>query len=165
MRQPILCLWLTLAASGLCQAQLSAQRRNWFDDPFFQISVDIPDCPLPAGPFRTEAERRTEAHHRAEQGTSCWLAGQCERPNSYAYDHDIAAALQAALVKRAPFSGSSLWVTVQARVVYIEGCAVGAAAVAGLEAFARGLPYVQQALVIVRTDPVARPPYRLRSEP
>ncbi|MGE0800981.1 MAG: hypothetical protein AB7G13_16295 [Lautropia sp.] len=24
--------------------------RNWFDDPFFQVSADIADCPEPAGP-------------------------------------------------------------------------------------------------------------------
>jgi len=30
-----------------------------------------------------------QAHRRAEKGTTCWLAHECERPNAYAYDPDI----------------------------------------------------------------------------
>jgi hypothetical protein len=139
--------------------------RNWFDDPFFQISSAIVGCPLPAGPFVSESERRVQMHHRAERGTTCWLAGQCERPNSYAYDADIAAAFEAAMRRDNPFADTTLWVTVQGRVVTIEGCTVREAQAAELEAFAGALPYVQRAIAIVRTNPAARPPYPLRSPP
>ena len=135
--------------------------RNWFGDPFFAISAAVPDCPLPAGPFITEAEHLVQSHHRAERGTTCWLAGQCERPNAYAYDADIAAAMQRAVGDGRAFAESSLWVTVQGRIVYIEGCA-SAATAAAAEAIAGALPNVQQAIAIVRTDPRQRPPYKTR---
>ncbi|MEO8523371.1 MAG: BON domain-containing protein [Caldimonas sp.] len=136
--------------------------RNWFGDPFFQIAAAVPDCPLPAGPFIDEKEKRIQAHHRAERGTTCWLAKACDRPNSYLYDADIAGALQAALREREPFADTSLWVTVQGRVVYIEGCVAQEAQAAEIEALARAVPYVQQAIAIVRTEPSGRVPYRLR---
>jgi len=157
-------LLLTLVAfANPCPAQVEAERQNWFNDPFFQISASVPNCPLPAGPFITEAERRAESHHRAEKGTTCWLAGKCERPSAYDYDKDIAAALQAALAKRNPFADTTLWVTVQGRVVYFEGCVASEAVVAELEAFARKLRYVLQAVATVRTGSSGRTPYKLRS--
>jgi hypothetical protein len=157
--------WLCtlVAATSTCHAQASPPLQNWFDDPFFQISAEVPMCPLPAGPFVDEANKRAQTHRRAEKGTTCWLAKECERPNAYAYDQDIAAALLAAVRERDPFSGSSLWVTVQGRVLYIEGCAGDDATVAQVEALARRLPYVQQVIAIVRTDPRAQPPYKTRT--
>lgn len=156
-------LAIAFGAALPCPAQPDGELRNWFDDPFFQISAAIADCPLPAGPFVTEAERRAQSHHRAERGTTCWLAGECDRPNDYAYDRDIATALRSALARHPPPAPSTLWVTVQGRVVYIEGCAAHAGADAELEAWARALPNVRQAIASVRTRPGAKPPYRLRS--
>jgi hypothetical protein len=155
---------LSLAALAAAAAVVAVadDLANRFDDPFFQVADAVPGCPLPAGPFITEREWREEAHRRVEKGTTCWLAGRCERPNAYAYDRDIAAAFQAALRQDDPFADTTLWVTVQGRVVYIEGCAARESAVAEIEAYARRLPYVEQAIAIVRTDPAARPPYRLR---
>jgi hypothetical protein len=149
---------MPLAAAG-------DELQNWFDDPFFQISAGIPNCPMPAGPFTDERDKRTQAHHRAEKGTTCWLAKECDRPNAYAYDADIAAAFQAAARERHPFANTSLWVTVQGRVVYIEGCAERESQAVEIEAFARALPNVQQAIAIVRIDSSARPRYRLRWAP
>jgi len=136
--------------------------QNWFNDPFFQITSGVRDCPVPAGPFVAESDRRVQAHRRAEKGTTCWLARECDRPNAYAYDEDIATAFKAALRNNNAFAATTLWVTVQGRVVYIEGCVTRASQEAELEAFARSLPHVQQALAIVRSDASARPPYRLR---
>jgi hypothetical protein len=144
------------------QAQAGEELQNWFDDPFFQISAAIAHCPMPAGPFVTASDRRVEAHHRAEKGATCWLAKECDRPNAYGYDRDIAAAFHAALRERNPFPDTTLWVTVQGRVVYIEGCATQESTAPEAEAFARGLPNVQQAIAIIRIDPSARAPYRLR---
>jgi len=160
MRAPIFLFAIAAAASPVLGAD---DLRNWFNDPFFRISAAIPDCPLPAGPFVDESDKRVQAHRRAEKGTTCWLAKECDRPNAYAYDQDIAAAFKAAVRERHPFPGTSLWVTVQGRVVYIEGCAGQASQAAEIEAFARSLPHVQQAIAILRTDPSARPPYKLRS--
>jgi hypothetical protein len=154
-------LLLAALVPAAAPAEAGEELRNWYADPFFRISAALPGCPRPAGPFTTEAEMRLEAHHRAEKGTTCWLAKACDRPTAYAYDRDIAAAFRAAL-RTHPFSGTSLWVTVRGRVVYIEGCATRPAQGAELEAFARALPDVQQAVAILRTDASAPAPYRIR---
>ena len=138
--------------------------RNWFDDPFFAVSSAVADCPRPAGPFVDERERAVQSHHRAERGTTCWLAGECERPNAYAYDRDIADAARRALDGRPELAATSLWITVQGRIVFVEGCAADAAAVAAVEQRLRALPRVQQVLLLVRIGAGARVPYR-RFEP
>jgi hypothetical protein len=160
MNSRVLLVALAMVASAPCGAQDGLQ--NWFNDPFFQISAAIPDCPLPAGPFTDENDKRIQAHRRAEKGTTCWLAKECDRPNAYVYDHDIAEGLKAALRERGLFADTTVWVTVQGRVVYLEGCAVSESVVPALEAFARSVQHVQQAIAIIRTDPAARPPYRVR---
>jgi hypothetical protein len=156
-----------LGCAGLlavAPARAGEELRNWFDDPFFALTSALADCPLPLGPYMTEAERRVQAHHRAEKGTTCWLAKEpdCERANAYGYDREIADEIRRAAPGSRAFADSSLWVTVQGRVVYIEGCAQSASAEQEIEAFVRALPHVQQAIAIVRTDPHARAPYRLR---
>jgi hypothetical protein len=165
MRGFLYSLLLSVALALSCQAQDTAKRQNWFHDPFFQISTAVPNCPMPVGPFVTEEQRFIDAHHRAERGTSCWLEGKCDRPNSYAYDQDIADAFKAELSKHNPFTESTLWVTVQGRAVYIEGCAPDKSIVARLEAFARALPYVEVAVAKVRFDPSAVPPYPSLEQP
>lgn len=134
--------------------------RNWFDDPFFQASADIAGCPLPAGPFTDEAGRREQSHRRAEKGTTCWLAGECDRPKAYAYDREIAQRLQVLLPQR--FPATSLWVTVQGRVVYVEGCTDRPGLEREIEALVRGVEGVQQAIAILREDAMGRVPYRIR---
>ena len=146
-------------------AQDAAERRNWFNDPFFQIAAQAPRCPVPLGPYLTAAEQRAEAHYRAERGTSCWLAGRCARSNAYAYDQDIARALQARVGALKPLTGSSLWVTVQRRMVFIEGCVPDRRRVAALQAWATGVPDVYQVLVNVSTRPQAPAPYKTLTSP
>jgi hypothetical protein len=160
----LLACMFALAAST-CHAQDVSQRRNWFDDPFFQVTSGIPRCPVPAGPRITETERRSQAHHRVERGTSCWLAGECERPNAYAYDQDIARNLKAALPAAQRLSRSSLWVTVQRRIVFIEGCADRMSTASKLGALAKAVPDVQQVVLAVSLKPGSRPPYQLLSAP
>ena len=163
MRSRLRTCWLSLAAVvAMCPARADDELQNWFNDPFFQVSAFVANCPMPAGPFVTETDRRVQAHRRAEKGTTCWLAKECERPNAYAYDQEIASTFQAAVRERSQFPNTTLWVTVQGRVVYIEGCATQESAATELEALARALPHVQQAIAIVRTDPSAPPPYKLR---
>lgn len=133
---------------------------NRFNDPFEAVSADITGCPEPRGPRMTAAEARVQAHHRAERGTSCWLRGECSEPNAFRYDRGIAAALEPALRGTAALHPSSLWFTVQGRVVYLEGCVQGAAQAAELETLARAVPDVQQALALVRVGPSGIVPYR-----
>lgn len=158
---PICLLLLAIALPTPAQEDASALR-NWFDDPFFRLTRDEADCPEPAGPFVDERGRREQAHRRAEKGTTCWLAGECDRPKAFDYDADIAAAIRADFARReAEFRPSSLWVSVQGRVVYFEGCAADAGMAARLETWARALPHVQQAIALLRVAQGA-PPYRLR---
>lgn len=148
-----------LLAGGVVRAD---ELRNWFDDPFFAITAAVPACPEPAGPRVTLAERQLQSHRRAEKGTTCWLANEsdCQRSSAYAYDADIARAIQAAVRVRPEFAGTSLWITVQGRVVYIEGCVAQASQGAGIEALVRAQPHVQQAIAIVTAEPAASTPYR-----
>lgn len=153
-------------AAALALPSLGAELgevRNWYDDPFFRVTSDIPRCPEPAGPRVTEADRRLQSHHRAEKGTTCWLAKEddCLRSSAYAYDRDIAAEIQAAAQRAAPFANTSLWVTVQGRIVYIEGCVRDESQAQAIEAMVRRLPHVQQAIAIITAKPQGTAPYRL----
>lgn len=133
---------------------------NRFNDPFERISSDIADCPEPRGPRVTAAEARVQAHHRAERGTTCWLQGDCSEPNAFRYDAAIATDLRTRLQAAAALHPSSLWFTVQGRVVYLEGCVARGDQGVALEALAHGLPNVLQALALVRVGPDAPLPYR-----
>ncbi|KIG03513.1 hypothetical protein [Caballeronia concitans] len=99
---------------------------NRGNDPFLHVSNAIPDCPAPRGPFETQQEWLDEAHYRIERGNSCWIAGRCRLSNSYEYDKEIAesvtrrlSALNASLQWR---EKTSLWLTLQRRFIYIDGC-------------------------------------------
>jgi hypothetical protein len=164
MRCLVLVLF-SLSYASTCLAQSAPERRNWFNDPFFQISNSFPNCPVPAGPFITEEEKRVQAHHRAERGTTCWLSGKCERPNSYAYDAEISQALKIALQSRGELKNTTLWVTTQGRMVFIEGCARNVSVAKALEAIARKVPNVQQAVALVYSGASSRPPYKRLTEP
>jgi hypothetical protein len=124
-------------------AQQQPDKRNWFDDPFFQISAGLPACPVPEGPLLTFEEQRREAHWRAERGTSCWLAGRCRDSNAYRYDKTLAPQVEAALKAVAGVNRSSVWVTVQRRWVFLEGCVGSPQLARELEAAARAVPEVE----------------------
>lgn len=100
--------------------------KNHYGDPFIPVTNAITACPVPRGPFMTEAEAKTEAHPRIERGTSCFLAGKCSEGNAYRYDGRIAAAaadsISAAIRKSARLARSSIWLTVQRRFVFVQGC-------------------------------------------
>src|SRR6476620_5088961 len=86
------------------------------------ISAGLPGCPAPEGPLLTFEEQRKEAHWRAERGTSCWLAGKCRDSNAYRYDKTLADPVRAALLAVPGVAASSVWVTIQRRWVFLEGC-------------------------------------------
>jgi len=136
------------------------QLLNRFGDPFEAVSSDIAGCPEPRGPRSTAAEARAEAHHRAERGTHCWLRGECREPNAYRYDAGIAVALREALARAPALHPSSLWMTVQGRIVYLQGCVEAPAQAVELETVARGLPDVQLALAQLRVGKDGALPYR-----
>lgn len=134
--------------------------RNWYNDPFFALSSAPGACPQPLGPRMTKAEADDDAHYRVERGTTCWLAHKCTKPNSYLYDADIAAAVHEKFKGDASLAGTSVWITVQRRFVYAEGCAPAAFDWATLERRLAAIPDVDKVFVHLRTDPHARPPYK-----
>ncbi|WP_151636823.1 BON domain-containing protein [Noviherbaspirillum aerium] len=138
--------------------------QNWFDDPFLQVSSDMPGCPQPRGPYMTEAERTSEAHSRIERGTSCWLAGACAEPNSYRYDASIAQAVGRQADKEV-FNGSSIWLTVQRRFIRAEGCVTDRRQAQAIERWLGGIADVERVIVEVMQGTRDRPPYRTMEAP
>nr|WP_322048534.1 BON domain-containing protein [Paraburkholderia sp. J67] len=139
--------------------------RNWYNDPFFAISNAQGACPQPLGPAMTKAEADDDAHYRVERGTTCWLAHKCSKPNSYLYDADIAQAIRAQFKDDATLAGTTLWITVQRRFVYAEGCAGAQFDRAALERRLAAIPDVEQVFVRVSADPHAPPPYKIMPPP
>ncbi|HMA07002.1 MAG TPA: hypothetical protein VKP68_04040, partial [Ramlibacter sp.] len=66
-------VWLAagIAAAGAAGAQ---ERKNFFDDPFVQVTSAIPACAVPEGPLLTAEEARRVEHERVQHGTSCYLS-------------------------------------------------------------------------------------------
>lgn len=111
-----------LALLALAGAAHAGQRRNWFDDPFVQVTAGIAACPVPEGPLMTEAEARVQAHVRSERGLRCYLSGQCRLPSSYMYDKEIVARVKKAILADGRFAGTSVWAEGQRRWVTLKGC-------------------------------------------
>ncbi|MGH8805596.1 MAG: BON domain-containing protein [Polaromonas sp.] len=139
------------------QAQPAPEKKNWFDDPFFQVSAGLPGCPVPEGPLLTQEEQRQEAHWRAERGTSCWLAGQCRDSNAYRYDKTLAPQVEAALKSLPGIAGSSVWVVLQRRWVFLQGCVASPGQALALEQAAKAVPEVEAVVPMLgvgtRTEP------------
>ena len=121
--------------------------------------------PLPLGPWMTRAEMTDDAHYRAERGTTCWLAHRCTKPNSYMYDAPIADAVKAHFAGSDRLHGTSLWITVQRRFIYVEGCADTAFDQPALQRELEALPDVEQVFVRITDDPRKRLPYKARGQP
>ncbi|WP_321898518.1 BON domain-containing protein [Burkholderia cepacia] len=153
-----------LAQSGDADAPPEA-RRNWYNDPFIALSRDVAECPLPLGPWMTRAEMTDDAHYRAERGTTCWLAHRCTKPNSYMYDAPIADAVKAHFAGSDRLHGTSLWITVQRRFIYVEGCADTAFDRQALQRELEAIPDVEQVFVRITDDPRKRLPYKARGQP
>jgi hypothetical protein len=136
-----------------------AALENRFNDPFMQVRSALADCPEPVGPRVTADEAKREGHARVERGTSCWLAGQCEKPNAYLYDAGIASSVAARFGDAAPFARSSLWITVQRRFVWVQGCVADDYADGALETFLAGIPDAERLIVEVMRGTLPRPPY------
>ena len=154
-------------ASAVSGASASAviERRNWYNDPFFALSHAAADCPVPLGPLMTRAQMEDDAHYRVERGTTCWLAHKCTKPNSYMYDPDIAAAIRARFAQPEGLDGTSIWITVQRRFVYAEGCAPASFDAATLQKRLEAIPDVEQVFMRVTPAPSGPLPYKTLTAP
>jgi hypothetical protein len=153
------------AAAQAAPDDTAAPRKNWYNDPFFALSDAVAACPLPLGPLMTRAEADDDAHYRVERGTTCWLAHKCTKPNSYLYDADIAAAIRQQLQGEPMLAGTSLWITVQRRFVYAEGCVGAAFDRDALERRLAAIPDVEQVFVRVTSNPRGTLPYKTLARP
>lgn len=152
---------MAIVFSGTCAAAEAdnATRKNWFNDPFFQVRSSVSHCPTPRGPLLTETEMKSESHSRVERGTSCWMAGKCAQPNAYLYDTALAKSIQARFDKSEAFKDASLWITVKRKFVWVEGCVTSGADKNRLETFVQSEPDVERVIVNVTTDEPGKPPY------
>lgn len=158
-RLAILAALVSLAPRAIAAEEL----RNWFDDPWFQAREGYPGCPLPRGPFSTREQMLGETHHRSERGTRCWLEKRCAKPSAYMYDRDIAAAIRERFQSSPKFQDASLWVTVQGRYAWVEGCVRSRKERRDLEALVRGIPDLDLMTINVSTRPGEVPPYYTRT--
>jgi hypothetical protein len=156
----VLCAASVAAHAQEASAAGASELRNWFNDPFFTLSHDVADCPVPLGPFTTRAEMEDDAHYRVERGTTCWLAHKCTKPNSYLYDAPIADAVRAHFADSSTLRGTSVWITVQRRFVYADGCVPASFDKAALQRQLEAIPDVEQVFVRVTADPRAPLPYK-----
>jgi hypothetical protein len=125
-RQTACAMLIAVAIAFPAATRADDTRENRGNDPFLHVSSAIAGCEAPRGPFETEQEWLDEAHYRIERGNSCWIAGRCRLANSYSYDKEIAEsvtrrlnALNASLQWR---EKTSLWLTLQRRFIYVDGC-------------------------------------------
>jgi osmotically-inducible protein OsmY len=129
-----------LLAAG---AALADERKNYFDDPFLQVTSGISACPVPKESTLTEAEFRIQGHARAERGTRCFMAGRCRLPNSYLYDKEIIPRVKKAILADGRFSDTSVWTEGQRRWVWLKGCVRSKSQAAALEQLVRSLEDVE----------------------
>jgi hypothetical protein len=106
-------------------------------DPFAQATSGFADCPTVPPPTLTLEQMRTQAHERAERGTSCCLAGTCECGGAYKRDPEINARVVDALRSDRRFRDTSLWVTTMRKFVTVQGCVRTSAQKRALERLAR----------------------------
>jgi hypothetical protein len=151
---------LALIATAHAGAQGEETVRNWFGDPYFQVRSGTANCPVPLGPYLTEGQMVMDSHPRAERGTRCWLEKKCAKPSAYLYDPGIAQAVRARFESTNKFREASLWVTVQRRFVWIEGCVRSKRTQTELEQLVRDVPDVDQVIVNVSQGVPATPAYR-----
>jgi hypothetical protein len=114
--------WIVAWLAALSLAAHAQERRNWFDDPFLQVTSALPGCAEPRPPGMTDEEQKKEAHVRAQHGTSCYRVGRCRLPNSYLYDKELIPRVAQYLRMDGRFDDTSVWVLGERRLVTLMGC-------------------------------------------
>jgi hypothetical protein len=146
---------VTLALLDPNAVAQQAQRSNAFNDPFVQATRAIPGCPVAEEPLVTPEEVRSQAHIRAEKGTTCHYHGRCRLPNAYLYDKDIVPRVVRFINLDSRFANSTIWVLGQRRWVYLKGCVANAEQAKVLEAEVRLIDDVESVvneLMVGTTD-------------
>ncbi len=134
---------LVLAALAAVPAS-AEERKNYYDDPFVQVTRGLPGCPVPEGPLMTESEARMQFHVRSERGLRCYLEGRCRLSSSYMYDKDIIARVQKAVDFNKGFKDTSVWALGQRRWVFLKGCVNSKEQSKALEKLVGGIDEVER---------------------
>lgn len=161
------CLLISFTATHV---QAGPSRINRGHDPFFQISKAIDDCPVPLGPLETEKEWLDDSHYRIERGNSCWIEGRCRLSNAYLYDTEIADAVQRRLSNINMTTHwreqSTLWLILQRRFIYVQGCVAPAFNKQAFLAELARTADVERVIDDTTSDPHApRLPYKTLADP
>jgi len=157
-RTPAVACALAAIALAAAADDPAGERRNWFDDPFVQVTAAMPACPAPDPPLLTAEQMHREAHYRAERGTSCYRAGRCRLPNAYLYDQEIAPRVAKAIAVDGRFADTSVWIEGQRRWVWLKGCVARAEQKAALEQLVRAIDDVEQVIDQLQVGTAASPP-------
>jgi len=148
---------LTLAFS-VAQAE---PRRNYYDDPFVQVTSALPGCPVPEGPLITHAEMQAQAHGRVDRGTTCFRSGRCRLPNSYLYDKEIVPRVRQFIAQDDRFADTSIWIVGQRRWIYLQGCVASEPQREALERAVRGIDDVEAVIDELMVGRDSTPRYRV----
>ena len=96
--------------------------QSYLLDPFAQATSGYEGCPSAQPPLLDEQQMRSQAHSRAERGTSCCLAGTCECGGPYKHDAEINARVVEAIRADKRFRDTAVWVTTTRGFVTLQGC-------------------------------------------
>jgi osmotically-inducible protein OsmY len=155
---------MLLLALASAAAAADETRRNPFDDPFTVVTSGLAGCPRAAPPLFTEAQIRSEAHDRAQRGTSCWLAGRCRLHNAYLYDKEIAPRVVKAVEADGRYTDTSVWALGQRRWVWLKGCVSKPDQREGLERLVRLIDDVEGVVNELMVGTAGKPPYQTASD-
>jgi len=113
-----------LVIAMLCFAlRVDAQTSlSYLLDPFAQATSGDERCPAAKPPILDEQQMRSQAHSRAERGTSCCLAGTCECGGPYKHDAEINDRVVEAIRVDKRFRDTAVWVTTTRGFVTLRGC-------------------------------------------
>ena len=165
MRLVLAAAAIALGGLGARAASMAQERKNYFDDPFVQVTSGLPGCPVPAGPLITIDEMRSVAHGRVERGTSCYRSGRCRLANAYLYDKEIIPRVRQFMLQDDRYADTSVWILGQRRWVYLQGCVASAAQGEALERDVRGIDDVEAVVNQLMVGSIGTPPYPLRAAP
>lgn len=156
MKQLAVPLLLSLGLACLAAGQ---ERKNYFEDPFMQVTNAVTACPVPRPPGMTEQKLRDAAHVRAQHGGSCYRSGRCRLPNSYLYDKEIIPRVAQYIRQDGRFDGTSVWVLGERRLVTLMGCVQSLEQAEQLERAVMLVDDVMGVINLLQVDPEARPRY------
>ena len=120
-----------------------AADQSAFNDPLLQVTDGIQACPRQEATRIPASQVQSEAHWRAERGTSCYVSGRCRLPNSYLYDQEIVPRVKKAILADGRFTKTSIWVEGQRRWVWLRGCVSAIEQIAALEQLVRNIDDVE----------------------